>query len=258
MPSHRITRVQLCGQIAVVADGVRVEDALPGRQGRLVFGYLSSHRQRPVSRDELLDVLWPDAVSSSSSATLTVLLSKIRAVLGSDALHGRGTLQLHLPAAAVIDTEVAAASVHEAESASSLGEWQRAWGPALTAHLIAKRPFLLGHDGAWIDEERTRLELIHARALACYAQASLGIGGTELPGAERAARELIRVAPLSETGYRLLMRALAAYGDTASALQTYERLRRILHEELGILPGQEARDLHQQLLTQRPSSVLPR
>ena len=76
----------------------------------------------------------------------------------------------------------------------------------------------------------------------------LGIGGAELGGAERAARQLIQLAPLAETGYRLLMRAQAEQGDIAAALGTYEQLRTALHEELAIAPGPQAQQLLTELL----------
>jgi DNA-binding SARP family transcriptional activator len=79
-------------------------------------------------------------------------------------------------------------------------------------------------------------------------QACLGIGGTELPGAERAARRLVERAPLSEIGYRLLMEVLAARGDTATALAVYEQLRRIVRDELGVDPGPAAQQVHHRLL----------
>src|SRR5438105_8373872 len=53
-------RVQLCGRFVVELDGRRVEDELPGRQGRLAFAYLVCARNRSVTRDELLEALWPD------------------------------------------------------------------------------------------------------------------------------------------------------------------------------------------------------
>jgi SARP family transcriptional regulator, regulator of embCAB operon len=82
-------------------------------------------------------------------------------------------------------------------------------------------------------------ERVYERALSCYVHACLGIGGTELPAAERAARALIATAPTSEAGYRLLMQAQAANGDTPSALRTYEQLRRILADELGVDPDRK-------------------
>ena len=37
-------RIQLCGRFVVDVDGARVEDALPGRRGRVLFAYLVLHR----------------------------------------------------------------------------------------------------------------------------------------------------------------------------------------------------------------------
>jgi DNA-binding SARP family transcriptional activator len=89
---------------------------------------------------------------------------------------------------------------------------------------------------------------VYEQALACYAESCLSLGGTEVPGAERAARRLIERSPISETGYQLLMQTLAARGDTAAALAVYENLRRTLRDELGVDPGPAAHELHQQLL----------
>jgi DNA-binding SARP family transcriptional activator len=52
------TRVHLCGRLVVRIEGRRVEEALPSRQGRLLFAYLALTRARPVTREELTDALW--------------------------------------------------------------------------------------------------------------------------------------------------------------------------------------------------------
>jgi DNA-binding response OmpR family regulator len=57
------TRVQLCGALAVEVCGRRVEAALPGRQGRLLFAYLAVNRQRAVTRDELADAVWGERLA---------------------------------------------------------------------------------------------------------------------------------------------------------------------------------------------------
>jgi SARP family transcriptional regulator, regulator of embCAB operon len=246
-----ITRIQLCGQFAVVAGGQRIDGDLPGKRGRLLVGYLAAHRQQPTSREELVEALWPGKAGDPAAATLTVLLSKIRATLGADAIRGRSALQLALPAGALLDTETAAVSLHQAESAVALSQWRRAWGTSMGALYTAKRRFLAEFEASWISDEREHLELVHQRALTCYVEACLGIGGTELPAAERAARILVSRWPLYETGHRVLMQALAARGDTSSALRTYELLRVRLAEELGVDPDPQLRDLHQHLLTAR-------
>lgn len=113
---------------------------------------------------------------------------------------------------------------------------------------VTRRRFLPEVDAGWADEWRRRLDLLHQRSLAYYAEACLGLGGAELGAAERAARGLIELAPLSETGYHLLMRALAAQGDIAAALITCEQLRTRLREELGIAPGPRVQELLTELL----------
>ena len=241
-------RVQLCGRFAFMVADAAVHSALPGRRARLLLAYLTAHRDRPTGRTQLLEALWPDGGGHSGAATLSVVLSKVRALIKPAEICGRGTLQLRLPAGAVVDVERAVEEVHQAESALAQREWRRAWGPALAAQLIAGRGFLPEYDEAWVEPWRAQLDLVYQRALACYAEACLHIGGPELPGAERSARRLIAQAPLSEIGYRLLMQALADRGDTAAALAVYDQLRRTVRDELGVDPGPDARRLHQRLL----------
>ncbi len=158
-------------------------------------------------------------------------------MLGRDVLVGRTEVALRLPPRARVDVEQALRAGQEAEAAVVQGQWRRAWPAALTALFISRRPFLPTVEAGWVDEWRDRLGLLHQRALASYAEACLGVGGGELAGAERAARRLVELVPVGETGYRLLMRAQAEQGDVAAALCAYARLRDVLRDELGVLPG---------------------
>jgi pentatricopeptide repeat protein len=113
---------------------------------------------------------------------------------------------------------------------------------------ISGRTFLPGEESAWIDDARRGLEGLHLRALEAYAQAGLGIGGTELAAAVRAGRELTRREPYRETAHRLLMQALAREGNTAEALLIYDQLRTRLQEDLGTAPSTQTQELHKHLL----------
>ena len=55
----RGARVQLCGELEARIGGRDIAPRLRGRQGRALFAYLVLHRERSVSRDELIDALWP-------------------------------------------------------------------------------------------------------------------------------------------------------------------------------------------------------
>jgi DNA-binding SARP family transcriptional activator len=76
----------------------------------------------------------------------------------------------------------------------------------------------------------------------------LGLGGTELPGAERAARRLVEHNPLRETGDRLLMEALAARGNVAEALGATSGRLWCCATSSGIPPGPVIHELHATLL----------
>jgi DNA-binding SARP family transcriptional activator len=108
--------------------------------------------------------------------------------------------------------------------------------------------FLPEAEAPWAEAWRRRLADVRIRALESYAKTCLEIGGAELPGAERAARELVDVAPLRESAHLLLMRALAASGNVAEALAAYERLRILLRDELGTDPSEPVQDAYVRLL----------
>jgi DNA-binding SARP family transcriptional activator len=58
-------------RFAVAVDGLRIEGALPGRGGRLLFAYLVLNRGRPLLRDELLMAGWgQDAPTEARSALM--------------------------------------------------------------------------------------------------------------------------------------------------------------------------------------------
>ena len=247
LSSDSPVRVQICGQLAIERDGQRLETRLPGRQGRLLFTYLVVNRHRQVPRDELAEALWREPDPAAVDARLNPLLSKLRRVFGSDAVSGRSTLRLCLPDAWV-DLESAIEAIHRAESSVAQHDWVRAWGPVLGALFVSERDFLPGEDSLWIDEIRHQLTVLRLRALECYAATELGIGGPELAGAVRAGRQLVRLAPLRESGSRYLMQALAAQDNLAEALHIYGQLCDCLRDQIGASPSPATRELYERLL----------
>ena len=248
MGDNRTTRIQLCGRLAVELGGRELTSKLPGGQARVLFTYLTVSRALPSSRDRLIEALWPYRRPAGADTALSALLSRLRAVLGSEVLCGRGAIHLQLPADAWIDIEAAEEAIHRAEAAVAQRDWARGWGPSLIAMFTARRGFLSHEDLPWADEHRQRLEEIHICALECYTAVALGVGGSELAPGERAARELTKLAPYRERGHALLMEILTARGNSAEALRIYEQLRQRLRDELGATPAPELRELQQRLL----------
>jgi DNA-binding SARP family transcriptional activator len=249
------TRIQLCGRLVARLDGQRVEDSLPGALGVVLFAYLVLNRLRRIDRDELLIAVYGEEATPAHGPRLSVLLSKVRRILGPERLVGRAQVELLLPADAFVDVEAALEALHRAESHVANGEWAAAWGPSGVAYHVASRPLLRGHDRPWLDDWRRRLDDVRVRGLECFAAARLGLGGPTLPQAADCARQLIELAPFRETGHLILMEALERSGNVAEALRAYERLRIMLREELGVAPSAAVQQVYRRLLGELPTTV---
>src|SRR5437879_1864449 len=98
------TRVYVTGRVEIESDGKLItEQQFPSRQGRMLFAYMICHRQHPVTREELADILWPNALPAAWEAALHALVSKLRRLLngqddaGSLSLtNSSGTYVLHI------------------------------------------------------------------------------------------------------------------------------------------------------------------
>ena len=247
MAPNAETRIQLCGRLVVKLEGRRIDDAIPGVLGHLLFTYLVLN--------ELLVAVYGEEATPGHQARLSVLLSKLRRAAGPELLVGRAQLELALPQDAFVDVEAAVGAVHRAESYVARGEWAAAWGPASLAYDVASRPLLPRHDRPWLDEWRRRMDEMQLSGLECLATASLGLGGPELPQAANCARRLIELAPFRESGYRILMEAFERSGNVAEALRVYDRLRIMLRDELGIPPSSAVQDIYRRLLGDTPPAA---
>ena len=249
-----VLKVFLVGRVAVETDGVVIDERrFGGRQGRLLFAYLVAEEGRAVPRGELAEALWGERPPARWEKALSVLVSKLRVLLGETGIDGAraltgafGCYRLELPEGSWVDVLAAASAAHEAERALATGALERAKSAGALAESLVGQPFLPGDDGAWVEGKRRELAEVRARALSVLADASLRSGA----GREAAqwAEQEIALEPFRESGYRRLMQAHVAAGDRAEALRVYDRCRRLLADELGAYPSPETESIYQALL----------
>jgi DNA-binding SARP family transcriptional activator/tetratricopeptide (TPR) repeat protein len=252
------TRIQLCGRLSVEIQGVEVADQFRGRQVRLLLAYLVLNRARPVDRDELIGALWPSHPPQSEDAALRTLLSRLRSAIGSSAVSGRDEVALVLPEPVWIDVEAAGTEIERALAALEQGDPRSAWALAQVPLNIASRRLLPGAQASWLEPRRRELDEVRLQALEVIGRAGLAIGGTQLASVERAARALIESEPYRESGYVLLMESLAAQGNIAEGVRTFDRLRTLLRDELGTTPSPEALAVGERLLSPGTRRARPR
>ena len=150
----RRARIALSGTLRVEIGDRDVAARLPGRQGRALFAFLVLHRHRPVSRGELIDVLWPDVPPADPEGGLATVLARSRSALGEGVLRGRAELQIVLAPETEIDIERAAAA---AERSLAAGDPRSALASAEAALEVIAQPLLPGIEGDWVDARRGEL-----------------------------------------------------------------------------------------------------
>jgi len=246
-------RFSLAGEVAAErGEQLPREADLPGRQGRLALVYLAVERERAVPQSELAELLWQESLPASWPVALSAVVSKLRQKLGSLGLDRDRIIpnafrcyQLRPPPDTWIDLEAAAEAVHQAEGALIANQPQAAYGPALIAATIARRPFLVGEDSPWIAACRQRQRDLLVRALDCRVEALLANGEVAL--ALDQARAAVELEPYRESGYRRLMQVLVKQGDRGEAIRVYNECRRLLADELGVTPSSETESLRRSL-----------
>jgi DNA-binding SARP family transcriptional activator len=247
-------RVRVCGRLSLDRGAAIVREAdLPARQGRRLWVFLVLRRRLPVPRDEIAEAVWGDDAPDAWDAALNALVSRLRAALRplvrtAPALTIRsesGRYALTLPENVCVDFERARWGRHEADRLFARGEYGAALAEARVAMEIAGRGLLSGEEAPWLQGHRRALAEIHLHALECTVESELRRGRPEI--AEREAEALVALDPLREEGYRLLMRAMSAQGNTAEAGRVLADCRRILREQAGLSPSPETERLFRQI-----------
>src|SRR5207247_10485147 len=104
--------------------------------------------------------------------------------------------------------------------------------------------------GGWAGPARAQWAQIRRDALHLRSTAAAAAG--EYAVAVEAARAAVTADPLDEQAARDLMAAHQAGGQTAAALETFERLRMALRDELGADPSAATQQRHLALLRDEP------
>lgn len=90
-------------------------------------------------------------------------------------------------------------------------------------------------DWVLLERERLRQLRVHALERVAVRLAAAGRHGEALQAAYAAVQE----EPLRESAHRLVVGVHLAEGNVAEAVRTYESFRRVLLDELGVVPTQE-------------------
>ena len=228
------------------------------RKQRLLLAVLLLRANTPVSTESLLDLLWPEAAPSSARANLHSYVSDLRRLMHT--AEPADPPRLHREPAGYrlrAEAEELDAAVFEklaGEGRRALAEQRHATAAEQLAQALARWRGPVLEDlplPAALQPEVERLEELRTTVLEDSIEARLGIADPAVLAAELAA--LTARYPLRERLWAHLMLALYRAGRQADALDAYQRIYRLLDQELGVQPGHTLQRLHRQILAADPA-----
>ena len=240
-----------------------------GQRGTLaeLSRYLVAHAGRPIPRDELIDLLWPDAGPERAvHHRLHVAVSSLRHALDAAAAanlqqsqNAARLLQLEddtysIAADAIVtDCDVFDAHYRHGQAAAAGRDYELAAASfqhaldAWSGDYVADRPY-----AEWTATRRAHFAERRLDALAWLCENALR--DDNLMALADYAREILEADNLRERVHRHLMRAFYRLGERGRAVRQYRRCAEILHAELGVAPSRETERLYQAI---RDDAVLP-
>jgi len=243
-----MTLFRILGPLEVDVGGDTVP--LGGPKQRTVLAHLVLRANQLVPAETLIDQIWPEEPPEKARNVIQTYVSHLRKALGHDRIESYGpgyrlrldpsefdaarfdALMRDAKRSLPVDPNVAVATIEDA-----LALWR---GPALAD--VADQSSLLA--------EAARLDELRLEAQETRIEGLLAAGVQARTIAELEA--LIARHPWRESLWGLLMLAFYREGRQAEALRSYQRVREILADELGIDPSPELVRLHQRVLQQDP------
>lgn len=202
-----------------------------------LLGYLVVER-RPIARDFLAAMFWPDEVTSKGRANLSRELHNLVQILPDCWELERQAVAFTPSAGTFIDID----TLEELEAEKRCNEAVDLLGGEFLEGLVLDHNpefenWLLGERERW----RGRCECVLRQVIEGYIRRG------QYSDALQHAQRLLQLSAWDERAHRQVMRLLAWTGQRGAALRQFEICKQTLREELDIEPAAETIELYQQI-----------
>jgi LuxR family maltose regulon positive regulatory protein len=245
-------RVRVLGGFELIRDGEPMRFTGKAQQRPLdVLKFVVASGANDIDMDALTAALWPDADGAAAKSSFDSALFRLRKLIDVDNALVLAAGKLSLDRALVWTDVFAFEATLDAAEGAGAGDTADTSPARVARRLLGvyPGPLLGAEETPWIAKPRDALRARFVRTL-------LRLGETlERKGDWATAIDLYRrgleADNLAEALYRGLMRALAATGDHAEALNAFRRCRELLSIVLGVKPSAETERLHREIAARR-------
>lgn len=234
-------KIRVLGQFHVENNGQAIE--IPSRPAQSLLAYLVLNAGVSHRREKLAGLLWPDATEANARSYLRMALWRIRKSFTEGKVDWQAYLEINdisvtfeKNSAHWLDADI----VLERKPPEDWSVDQLVEGVS-----VYLGELLPGFYDEWtiLERERLRASLDHKMRLLLDRLIQEQKWDAVLDWSE----SWIALGHVPEPAYRALMIAQAGLGDLSSASAVYHRYTNVLHQELGVEPSEQMRDLYQQI-----------
>src|SRR5687768_14595606 len=224
---------------------------LGGRKQRALVARLLLDANRTVAVERLVDDLWGEDVPETAVKMVQIAVSRLRKVLPPDVLVTRAPGYALVVEPESIDLVRFTRLRGEARAALADGDPALAVERCRAALDLFRGPPLAEFPEPFAEAEASHLEELRLTCLADRIEAELALGRHADVVAEL--ETLLARHPLRERLRGQQMIALYRSGRQPEALEAFQRFRRTLDEELGLVPSADLQALNDRIIQQDPS-----
>ena len=229
------------------------------RKAQSLFKILLSQPRKHVSREKIIDQLWPGTsfeTMENANHTLNQAMSALRKVLepylpahypSRYIFSDNETYCLTLPPGSWTDDRALEEAIRLAKAARRQGKQDEMIRQYQVASELYGGDYLV--EESKLDWPLARQDWLREQIVGVLeALARLGLEQNDAQGAAELAERLLGIDALHEAGYLLLMRAQVALGQLKAALNTYQRYLEKCCQVLDISPNAEIREVYEGVL----------
>ena len=230
------------GFTKISADGRPIIDLEP--LPRQVLFYIAG--KGPVSRDIMLEDIWPGTTIDSALSSLYNATHRLRTAIMDDLIFIEGNKYQINPRISVMYDITKFNQAAEIAEAMAQGDPRRlfALGEALNAY---RGPFLLEFTAEWVLARRSELERRFLYLLTEHASEALALGKVE--SALGSLGKALSLEPLRDDLNMRYMELLGHMGRRSEVVSHYQSYRRLLAQELGLDPPPDVRVLYDRIIS---------
>ena len=239
--------IRLLGNFELLQAGSPVAIVNGGKLEALL-SLLALRYDRPVPRDTILDLLWPNHDATLAGQSLCSVVYSLRRQLGQAGapliLYAQGCYGINPAADVRIDSACFDALVQDGDRCRRAGDPTAALVAYGRAVALYRGDLWLGLDVAAV-VERERLRARYLTVLARLADRHYAQG--EYTDCLDYAGRLLVGDPCREDAHRLMMRCYLRRGERAQALRQYQLCVALLRAEFDTVPEQATTALYEQV-----------